>query len=175
MMLTILIIESANDHSQDMVAAPLLRVSLRFRVHGVDRNRQHAKGAFDETVTRHRDVFGDVQWEGTILNHVLSLTVLAYHLRDLQDAPPEENSGTGRGFTREELVAVGYNTGKDNMLKTANGTQMTPEKTSFGGTRHEPSRPTPIGTAGQDYLNGFHSHWTTADNLICGSGNYRCH
>jgi RHS repeat-associated protein len=105
------------------------------------------------------------EWEDMLTQDDLAITAAAYRLRDLIDALPAEFQGSGQQFSQEELAAVGYNTGQENMFKVAMGTQTDPKT----------GKHIDIGPAGYGYLyNGFHPMWDVANKVICQSGYYTC-
>jgi hypothetical protein len=135
------------------------------------------QGIFVSTVENHPSAFGldpmtgeplrwslppEHQWRASADDHLLSIRVAAYHLRDLIDMQPTR-SGTGAAYTQEQLAAIGYNVGAQFMIEIANGTYPFRYDTSA-----------PMGREAQHYLNGFDHHWNTASTWICVEGVLVC-
>ncbi|MEV6971141.1 hypothetical protein AB0M47_39185, partial [Hamadaea sp. NPDC051192] len=117
------------------------------------------ESTFNDTKAKHPDVFGDKQWADLTGDDELSIKATAWYLHDLHDQLPATWSGD---HPRDELLAIGYNAGAENMQLIADGT--------------------PPGEKARNYVNGdwansygVNSWWSRADELICRSGLYLCH
>jgi hypothetical protein len=91
------------------------------------------RAAFDETK---RGRFANRKWEELPDHPDLAIEAAAWHLHDLAARLPRSTSGK---FTKDELLALGYNTGSGNMRAFARG-----------------ARP---GVQAQDYLDRLHENW----------------
>ena len=103
------------------------------------------RAAFDE-VKQGRD-FADRSWEQLPDDPALAVEAAAWYLHDLARQLPGERSST---YTRDELLALGYNTGAGNMRAFARG-----------------ARP---GAAAQSYLDTLHANWATAGRAVARAG-----
>jgi RHS repeat-associated protein len=116
-------------------------------------------GAFDTTRANHPEALGTYDWSD-LLDDNVAIQATAYHLHDLMDALPENFDGAGRYQTREEMAAIGYNSGKDSpqgeggMLNVARG-----ENPNYHGA---------------GYAESYDNNWTTADRVFCQSGYFQC-
>ncbi|MEV7953189.1 transglycosylase SLT domain-containing protein [Streptomyces sp. NPDC088141] len=90
--------------------------------------------AFDETKRRHG--FANRRWEELPDDRDLAIEAAAWHLHDLAAQLPAHRSGT---YTKDELLALGYNTGSGNMLAFARGAHP--------------------GSQAQSYLDRLHANW----------------
>ncbi|AUG75539.1 hypothetical protein CFP65_0579 [Kitasatospora sp. MMS16-BH015] len=73
------------------------------------------RAAFDETKAEH---FPNRNWEELPDDPNLAIQAAAWYLAGLADQLPEQRSSS---YTKEELLALGYNTGPGNMLAFARG------------------------------------------------------
>lgn len=106
------------------------------------------KAAFDDT-KRGRD-FADRDWQELPDDPQLAIEAAAWYLHDLAAQLP----GTWRGhYTRDELLALGYNAGASSMLAFARGA-------------------TPTGAA-QEYLDRLHANWAVAGHAVAAEAD-RC-
>ncbi|MFD1319678.1 hypothetical protein [Micromonospora sonneratiae] len=115
-----------------------------------------SKATFEETRRKHPELFGSRQFHELTGDDELSIQTTAWHLRDLLDQLPTTWPGD---YTRDELLAIGYNAGASNMLPTADGTGEE------------------LGDDVRNYLGddrGVRTWWSRADELICRSGVYLC-
>ncbi|MFI9272948.1 transglycosylase SLT domain-containing protein [Kitasatospora sp. NPDC052896] len=101
------------------------------------------RAAFDDT-KRGRD-FADRDWDELPGDPDLAIEAAAWYLHDLGAQLPAHWSA---GYTRDDLLALGYNTGAGNMLIFARGTSL--------------------GPAAQSYLNQLHGNWTKAAAALAG-------
>ncbi|MQS17749.1 lytic transglycosylase domain-containing protein [Streptomyces kaniharaensis] len=92
------------------------------------------RAAFDDT-KQGRD-FASRRWEELPDDRNLAVQAAAWHLRDLADQLPAKPATT---LTRDELLALGYNTGAGNMLAFARGAKP--------------------GSQAQSYLDRLHDNW----------------
>jgi hypothetical protein len=99
------------------------------------------RAAFDET-KQGRD-FADRRWDELPDDRALAVEAAAWFLHDLAVRLPAHWSGP---YTRDELLALGYNTGGGNMLAFARGT-------------------TP-GAQARSYLDRLHDNWTKAAKAV---------
>nr|WP_202523403.1 lytic transglycosylase domain-containing protein [Kitasatospora sp. SID7827] len=99
------------------------------------------RAAYDET--RQGRPFADRPWEDLPDDPALAVRAAAWHLHDLGAQLPAKLSGS---LDRDELTALGYNTGAGNMLLFARGTKP--------------------GTEARSYLDRLHDNWSkSADTL----------
>ncbi|WP_335938144.1 lytic transglycosylase domain-containing protein [Streptomyces sp. PTD5-9] len=103
------------------------------------------RAAFDETKRRHG--FADRRWEELPDDRDLALKAAAWHLHDLAALLPAHWPAS---YTKDELLALGYNTGSGNMLAFARG-----------------ARP---GSQAQSYLDRLHANWDKAGKAVSGQG-----
>ncbi|MCK7626119.1 lytic transglycosylase domain-containing protein [Streptomyces sp. RS10V-4] len=99
------------------------------------------RAAFDE-VKRGRD-FAGRKWEELPDDRDLAIEAAAWYLHDLDRRLPARWPG---GYGRDELLALGYNTGAGNMLAFARGT-------------------TP-GSQARSYLDTLHGNWSRAGRAV---------
>ncbi|MGW3496530.1 lytic transglycosylase domain-containing protein [Streptomyces sp. NPDC001020] len=99
------------------------------------------RAAFDE-VKRGRD-FADRRWEELPDDRDLAIEAEAWYLHDLAARLPAQWPAS---YTRDELLALGYNTGAGNMLAFARG--ATP------------------GSQAQSYLDRLHANWAKAGKAV---------
>ena len=99
------------------------------------------RAAFDET-RRGRD-FAGRRWDELPDDRDLAIEAAAWHLHDLSAQLPAHWSGP---YTRDELLALGYNTGAGNMLAFARG--ATP------------------GSQARSYLDRLHDNWAKAGRAV---------
>ncbi|WP_344348619.1 RHS repeat-associated core domain-containing protein [Catellatospora coxensis] len=183
LLLTVLIIESADDRSNDetmawwdrFIPAAIGSVSVGMA------NMQ--MGTFEETVNNHPTEFGQNpktgkplnnsvsggmgpygMWKTSINDEKLSIRAAAYRLKDLLAKVPAKPTGTGAAFTREEIAAVGYNVGMEFVDPIGSGTYA--EKYGAQGKS--------MGDSAQAYMNGVKTWWPTADQWLCGDGVINC-
>ncbi|MFC1408123.1 transglycosylase SLT domain-containing protein [Streptacidiphilus sp. N1-12] len=90
------------------------------------------KAAFDET-KQGRD-FADRNWNELPDDPGLAIEAAAYFLHDLGKQLPSQLSG---GHTRDELMALGYNTGAGNMRAFARGVKPGPQAQTYLDTLHQ--------------------------------------
>jgi hypothetical protein len=177
LLLTVLIVESGNDRSDDRRNAywdEFIPDVIREASVGIA-NMQ--TDTFIITVENHPDAFGqdpdtgkpmqggfgaNYLWELSADDEVLSIRVAAYHLRDLMDAQPAR-SGTGAAYTQEQLAAIGYHVGESFMVEIAEGSYPSKHNTSA-----------PMGDAAQDYLTGYDYWRRNATTWICVEGVLVC-
>lgn len=112
---------------------------------------------FNSTLRNHPDAFrGEIAlgmgWKSVSGNDKLSIKVTAYHLRDLQDALPLAD--TESSYTRDELVAYGYNAGRAAMLDFEAGRGSIP--------------------LAVDYISRYRTRRQSADQFYCHSLEWRC-
>ncbi|MGZ0145858.1 transglycosylase SLT domain-containing protein [Kribbella sp. WER1] len=84
------------------------------------------KPAFDET-KRGRD-FAKRKWEELPDNPALAIEAAAWHLHDLAKRLPSKRAGL---YTKDELLALGYNAGGGNMRIFARGRKAGPQAQSY--------------------------------------------
>ncbi|MFB7914705.1 lytic transglycosylase domain-containing protein [Streptomyces sp. NPDC056061] len=101
------------------------------------------RAAFDETKRRHG--FADRRWEELPDDRDLAVRAAAWHLHDLAAQLPARWSAT---YSKDELLALGYNAGSGNMLAFARG-----------------ARP---GSQAQSYLDRLHANWAAAGKAVSG-------
>ncbi|MEU2794436.1 lytic transglycosylase domain-containing protein [Streptomyces sp. NPDC007100] len=99
------------------------------------------KAAFDQT-KRGRD-FADRDWHELPDDRDLAIKAAAWYLHDLGRQLPAQRSGS---LSRDELLALGYNTGAGNMRAFARGTAPGPQA--------------------QTYLDRLHNNWTRAQQAL---------
>ncbi|MFJ7496345.1 lytic transglycosylase domain-containing protein [Streptomyces sp. NPDC097727] len=99
------------------------------------------RAAFDETKRRHD--FANRRWEELPGDRDLAIEAAAWHLHDLAAQLPAHRPGT---YTKNELLALGYNTGSGNMLAFARGAHP--------------------GSQAQSYLDRLHANWAKAGKAI---------
>ena len=92
------------------------------------------RAAFDDT-KRGRD-FAGRKWEQLPDDPSLAIEAAAWHLHDLAKRLPDKRS---QRYTKDELLALGYNTGAGNMRAFAKGAKA--------------------GTQAQSYLDKLHANW----------------
>lgn len=109
---------------------------------------------FTETIDDYPGVFSRTEkWGDLLRNDLLAIEVTAYHLSSLQGELPK----TGRVYrewSREELLAYGYNAGKDRMLAVVGG-----------------SAPIP---SAAEYTSEVALYMDEANSLYCESAAWRC-
>jgi hypothetical protein len=98
------------------------------------------RAAFDDSK---RGRFGKRQWEELPDHPDLAIEAAAWHLHDLARRLPDHRSGK---FSKDELLALGYNTGAGNMRAFATG--ATP------------------GAQAQSYLDNLHENWDKAAKAV---------
>ena len=101
------------------------------------------RAAFDDT-KRGRD-FAKRKWEELPDNPSLAIEAAAWHLHDLAGQLPSARS---ERYTKDELLALGYNAGGGNMRKFAKGRQA--------------------GSQAQSYLDRLHDNWTKSGQAVNG-------
>ncbi|MCO6004184.1 transglycosylase SLT domain-containing protein [Actinoallomurus purpureus] len=99
------------------------------------------KAAFDEV--KHGRSFADRHWEELPDDPDLAITAAAWYLHDLATRLPAKWSGP---YTRNELLALGYNAGPGNMRAFARG-----------------ARP---GDIAQSYLERLRQNWAAAEQAL---------
>ncbi|GAA2805577.1 transglycosylase SLT domain-containing protein [Kribbella solani] len=99
------------------------------------------EAAFDET-KRGRD-FAKRKWSELPDNPALAIEAAAWHLHDLAKRLPAKRAGL---YTKDELLALGYNAGGGNMRIFARGRKAGPQ----AGT----------------YLDRLHKYWPTAAEAL---------
>ncbi|KEF18246.1 hypothetical protein ADK47_05650 [Streptomyces rimosus subsp. rimosus] len=99
------------------------------------------RAAFDQT-KRGRD-FADRDWHELPDDRDLAIKAAAWYLHDLDAQLPARRSGS---LSRDELLALGYNTGAGNMRAFARGTAPGPQA--------------------QSYLDRLHDNWATAQQAL---------
>ncbi|MFJ4675831.1 MULTISPECIES: lytic transglycosylase domain-containing protein [unclassified Kitasatospora] len=90
------------------------------------------RAAYDET--RRNRPFADRPWEDLPDDPALAVRAAAWHLHDLGAQLPAHWSGS---YTRDELMALGYNTGAGNMLAFARGVNPGAEARSYLDRLHD--------------------------------------
>lgn len=98
------------------------------------------KAAFDDTKPGR---FADRDWQELPDDPKLAVEAAAWYLHDLAAQLPSSSSGS---YTRNELLALGYNAGAGNMLAFARG-----------------ARP---GSMAQSYLDRLHQNWDKAGEAV---------
>ena len=98
------------------------------------------RAAFDETK---RGRFAKRTWEELPDHPDLAVEAAAWHLHDLAARLPSRPRGT---FTKDELLALGYNTGSGNMRAFARGVKP--------------------GAQAQSYIDRLHDNWTKAADAV---------
>lgn len=78
--------------------------------------------------------FADRPWEDLPDDPALAVRAAAWHLHDLAAQLPSKWSGP---YDRDELMALGYNTGAGNMLAFARGANPGPEARSYLDRLHD--------------------------------------
>jgi len=101
------------------------------------------RAAFDETKQRHG--FADRRWEELPDDRDLAIEAAAWHLHDLAAQLPAQWPAS---YTKDELLALGYNTGSGNMLAFARGAHP--------------------GSQAQSYLDRLHANWDKAGKAVSG-------
>jgi hypothetical protein len=99
------------------------------------------KAAFDDTRTG-RD-FAGRDWQELPDDTTLAVDAAAWYLHDLAAQLPDHWSGP---YTKDELIALGYNTGAGNMRAFARGVKPGPQA--------------------QSYLDTLHSNWAKAGQAV---------
>ncbi|MFE2410412.1 lytic transglycosylase domain-containing protein [Kitasatospora sp. NPDC059408] len=99
------------------------------------------RAAFDDT-KKGRD-FASRRWEELPDDRNLAVQAESWHLRDLADQLPAKPAGP---YTRDELLALGYNTGSSNMLAFARGAKP--------------------GSQAQSYLDRLHDNWQKSADAV---------
>ena len=99
------------------------------------------RAAFDDT-KRGRD-FAGRKWEQLPDDPGLAIEAAAWHLHDLGKRLPDKRS---QRYTKEELLALGYNTGAGNMRAFAKGAKA--------------------GTQAQSYLDRLHDNWDKSARAV---------
>ncbi len=99
------------------------------------------RAAFDETKRRHG--FADRDWQELADDPDLAIRAAAWHLHDLADQLPSRRSAD---YTKDELLALGYNAGAGNMRLFAKG-----------------SKP---GRVAQSYLDRLRDNWDRAGQAV---------
>ncbi|WBO68416.1 lytic transglycosylase domain-containing protein [Streptomyces camelliae] len=99
------------------------------------------RAAFDE-VKQGRD-FAGRSWDELPDDRDLAIEAEAWYLHDLAAQLP---AGRSAAYTRDDLLALGYNTGAGNMLAFARG--ATP------------------GSQARSYLDRLHANWTKAEQAV---------
>lgn len=99
------------------------------------------KAAFDE-VKQGRD-FAARSWQDLPDDPDLAIEAAAWYLHDLEASLPKEPSGS---FTKDELLALGYNTGAGNMSAFARGVKP--------------------GSMARSYLDRLHDNWAKAGRAV---------
>ncbi|WP_033215450.1 transglycosylase SLT domain-containing protein [Kitasatospora phosalacinea] len=90
------------------------------------------RAAYEET--RQGRPFADRPWEDLPDDPALAVRAAAWHLHDLGAQLPAHPSAA---LDRDELMALGYNTGAGNMLAFARGTKPGPEARSYLDRLHD--------------------------------------
>jgi soluble lytic murein transglycosylase-like protein len=90
------------------------------------------KPAFDET-KRGRD-FAKRKWEELPDNPALAIQAAAWHLHDLAKRLPSKRADL---YTKDELLALGYNAGGGNMRIFARGRKAGPQAQSYVDRLHD--------------------------------------
>jgi hypothetical protein len=103
------------------------------------------EAAFDET-RKGRD-FANRDWSDLPDDPALAIEAAAWYLHDLNSQLPK---GWPAHYTRDELLALGYNAGPGSMKTFAQG-----------------GRP---GTTAQSYVDSLHANWPTAAQALAGAG-----
>ncbi|RLU83001.1 hypothetical protein CTZ27_28860 [Streptomyces griseocarneus] len=103
------------------------------------------KAAFDEAKTGR--AFADRDWQELPDDPALAIEAAAWHLHDLAGQLPA--SWTGK-YTKDELLALGYNAGAGNMLAFSRGAKP--------------------GTQAQSYLDRLHQNWDKAGEAVSRKG-----
>jgi hypothetical protein len=99
------------------------------------------KPAFDET-KRGRD-FAKRKWEELPDNPALAIEAAAWHLHDLAERLPSKRADL---YTKDELLALGYNAGGGNMRIFARGRKA--------------------GAQAQSYLDRLHDNWAKSAEAL---------
>ena len=99
------------------------------------------EATFDET--KEGRPFADRQWTQLPDDPDLAIEAEAWYLHDLATQLPSHLSG---GLTKDELLALGYNTGPGNMLLFAEGVKL--------------------GPSAQSYLDELRSNWAKAGTAL---------
>jgi hypothetical protein len=99
--------------------------------------------AFDDT-KRGRD-FAKRKWEQLPDDPALAIQAAAWHLHDLAKRLPVTKS---QRYTKDELLALGYNAGGGNMRSFAKGTK--------------------VGSQAQSYLDKLHDNWDKSGQAVRG-------
>ncbi|QKW23852.1 lytic transglycosylase domain-containing protein [Kitasatospora sp. NA04385] len=90
------------------------------------------RAAYDET--RQGRPFADRPWEDLPDDPALAVRAAAWYLHDLGAQLPAHPAAS---LSRDELMALGYNTGAGNMLLFARGTKPGPEARSYLDKLHD--------------------------------------
>lgn len=101
------------------------------------------QAAFDDT-KRGRD-FAKRKWEQLPDDPALAIQAAAWHLHDLARRLPDTRS---KRYTKDELLALGYNAGGGNMRAFAKGTKA--------------------GTQAQSYVDRLHDNWDKSGQAVRG-------
>ncbi|MFF4181868.1 lytic transglycosylase domain-containing protein [Streptomyces sp. NPDC001691] len=101
------------------------------------------RAAFDQT-KRGRD-FAGRSWEELPDDRALAVEAAAWYLHDMSAELPAHWAGP---YTREELMALGYNAGGGNMAAFARGAKM--------------------GSQASDYLTRLRDNWKKAGSVVAG-------
>jgi soluble lytic murein transglycosylase-like protein len=101
------------------------------------------RAAFDDT--KRGRAFAKRKWEQLPDDPALAIEAAAWHLHDLARRLPSQRSDR---YTKDELLALGYNTGAGNMRIFARGRQAGPQA--------------------QSYLERLHSNWAKSGQAVNG-------
>ncbi|MEV7027065.1 lytic transglycosylase domain-containing protein [Kitasatospora sp. NPDC093558] len=99
------------------------------------------RAAFDDT--KQGRPFAARRWEELPDDRDLAVQAESWHLRDLADQLPAKPAAP---YTRDELLALGYNTGAANMLAFARGAKP--------------------GSQAQSYLDRLHDNWQKSADAV---------
>ncbi|MFD7645550.1 transglycosylase SLT domain-containing protein [Kitasatospora sp. NPDC059795] len=136
LLMAILFNESYKPHGPDVERAwQKMKPEASFGVANMHR------AAYEEC--RRGRPFADRPWEDLPDDPALAVRAAAWHLHDLGAQLPAKWSGS---YNRNELMALGYNTGAGNMLAFARGANPGPEARS--------------------YLDRLHDNWTKSGELV---------
>lgn len=121
LLMTILHVESYKPHGPLLERAwQALRRDSAFGVANMHRRTYER--------TRFNRPFADRAWKELPDDPDLAIRAAAWHLHDLQAQLPDSTDGP---YTRDELIAMGYNTGPRNMLRFASGRQPGPQARAY--------------------------------------------
>ncbi|MET8957345.1 hypothetical protein [Streptomyces sp. NPDC004533] len=116
---------------------------------GIANMRQNA---FTQAQQQSEGLLAGRTWQDLAHDPALDVEAEAWYLKALETQMP---ATWPTAYARDELLAMAYNAGVDNITPIINGSQSP-------------------GTNAQNYLNGIRSNWDRTDQIICRSGALTC-